>query len=584
MKLINKLYPLLVIAMLMVGCKKDSETFIATSEDQHSAAIIGVVTDVNRSPISNAVVQYDGHSTVTDQHGYFSFENAQVGSEHNFLTVSQTGYFTASKTFRTNTSGDITLETQLVKSDFAHSFMSSTPSTVTEGGVKLVFPANSIVRDNDKSPYSGEVLVAVAPINPTTYSGVSQMPGDLTSINANNELETVKSFGMVYVNLQSPSGEKLQVKPGEYVEMTSDIPADMLADAPNEVTLRSFNNTKGLWEEEGTATRNGNQYVGQVGHFSCWNYDLSDPSVAVWGRVVDENGKPISHAHLIFSTTPDGWGSNGFVSSHGTFSARVPKGKTLYASVLASVEGGCGFERFSLGKVGPYSASTIVGDLMFKPPTTSSKSALKITGSFTDCNGNLIKKGYAQVHGQYYTITSGKLNATQWHCNLPQSVGVYAVNLSDLQTIEYTASVTSNKLDLGTVKVCQTESDYVQVKSTGLNYDELFLKDVSISFPVDSNFLSATSTIPEAQGFMFIRFDNGGADEGTFNLIGGSVNLSSYNNDPAYPKTYTRDVSGSITITKNQTSKVYEGTYTVTAKTSDLSDTKTFTGKFRRKY
>ena len=48
-----------------------------------------------------------------------------------------------------------------------------------------------------------------------------------------------------------------------------------------------FDEQKGMWVEEGVATKQGNQYVGTVNHFTDWNCDIpSEWNTVITGRIL----------------------------------------------------------------------------------------------------------------------------------------------------------------------------------------------------------------------------------------------------------------------------------------------------------
>ncbi len=89
------------------------------------------------------------------------------------------------------------------------------------------------------------------------------------------------SFGMMAVVLESTSGEKLQIAKDKSAKLTIPIPSSIQSSAPASISLWYVDEQTGLWKEEGTATKNGTSYVGDVKHFSFWNADFSNPAVNV---------------------------------------------------------------------------------------------------------------------------------------------------------------------------------------------------------------------------------------------------------------------------------------------------------------
>jgi ABC-type sulfate transport system permease subunit len=100
------------------------------------------------------------------------------------------------------------------------------------------------------------------------------MPGNLTGITINNEQKILQTYGMIAVEMEGSSGEALNIAGSKQATISFPIPSAMLANAPATIPLWHFDETIGVWKEEGTATKQGNAYVGVVTHFSFWNCDV----------------------------------------------------------------------------------------------------------------------------------------------------------------------------------------------------------------------------------------------------------------------------------------------------------------------
>ena len=116
------------------------------------------------------------------------------------------------RTFRADHSKTIQLKTQLLSKNFNQSFESITGGTANEGNAVLSFSPNSVMVSSSKADYNGTVKVAMKYLDPTQYETNEKMPGDLSAVNSENELGTLGSFGMVYVELQSPVRRKTSVE------------------------------------------------------------------------------------------------------------------------------------------------------------------------------------------------------------------------------------------------------------------------------------------------------------------------------------------------------------------------------------
>ncbi|MEE9439919.1 MAG: carboxypeptidase-like regulatory domain-containing protein, partial [Saprospiraceae bacterium] len=292
-KHINKLMFLFAI-LVLASCIKDSEEFVPINGERSvTGDIFGIVTDTIGQPVEGALVFFGSRTKTTNQLGVYQFKNVKIDVKHNFLNIEKAGYFKATKTFRSvKEKSEILLKTLLMAKDFDRSINSEEGGIVEKGRTTLTFPAGSIVDEATGELYSGEVKVALQFLYPNDALIDQMMPGDLTAVDKDGIYSVLTSFGMNYVELQSESGAKLQIKEGKSVTMTSNVPLALLDDAPSEIKMWSFDTNTGLWKEEGVGQLSDGAYTGEVTHFSCWNYDSSLRSIIVNGRVVDQDGNP----------------------------------------------------------------------------------------------------------------------------------------------------------------------------------------------------------------------------------------------------------------------------------------------------
>ncbi|MCB9262907.1 MAG: hypothetical protein H6607_11090 [Flavobacteriales bacterium] len=573
----------LLLVLLVAGCKKDTEEFIYDDETKYSTTIRGVVLDNQNNPIMGAVASFNGKKASTDEYGVYEFANEKVGSQHNFITINKAGYFETCRTFRTDKTGVINLQTKLIQAFFNNSFVATNSSTLTAGAVTLDFPANAIVTENDNQPYSGTVLVAIAHIDPTTIDGTYQMPGDLSGLNANDQLLALNSYGMVYVEMQTPQGLKLQIKPGSTVKMTTEIPPLALGEAPSNVPMWHFDMSAGLWKQEGEATKNGTSYSAEIPHFSCWNYDAREESVVVCGRLVDENGNPITGIHLLLSAIDANWGGHGFVNADGTFCGRVTKGKVLNVKIQESTicSGGKGFEIF--GQIGPFYSETKLGDIVIKLQGTSIKK-LKVKAQFEDCNGNKVTNGYALINHELVWINqNGEANAIIQYCiNRPSQITLYALDRGNKKYVRDSFAVTSDDIDLGLITICQDIVDFIEIKSSGLNTDTVAYDEMYASNK-DTNII-LSGYIFHSKTYINFSFNPGTNTSGTFPIGRTNIAIDSSQSNASTNLFFSANPIGSVTFTNNTTKKYYSGNYSVTLSTENNSRTETFTGNFKVSY
>ena len=160
---------------------------------------------------------------------------------------------------------------RLIPKPAATTITASSGGNVTVPGGGSVNFTGGFVNASNGSAYTGNVSVSTFYLNPTDQNFSANVPGNLKGVSASNQPGVLQSFGVVAVELNDASGNKLQLAQGKTATITLPIPAALLDKAPASIPLWYFDDTKGLWKQEGTAAKQGSNYVGVVNHFSFWS-------------------------------------------------------------------------------------------------------------------------------------------------------------------------------------------------------------------------------------------------------------------------------------------------------------------------
>jgi protocatechuate 3,4-dioxygenase beta subunit len=165
---------------------------------------------------------------------------------------------------------------------------------LSEKGFKVTFPANSLT-------VSGNVDVVISPLDVSTRD-IQTAPGDFSARTIKGQRVTLESFSMADFTL-TQNGVPVNLKPGATADIELLLPANTSLISGVVKPLWYFNQSNGLWQEEGTGfvatstTTSGRLAIfATVKHFTYWNSDQALNSTAVRGRVVDTNGLPIAGA------------------------------------------------------------------------------------------------------------------------------------------------------------------------------------------------------------------------------------------------------------------------------------------------
>ncbi len=454
----------LVVLLFFFGCKKDREELIITQEDTHVSDIVGLVLDKTNQPISGAQVEYNDQVAMTDQHGVYEFHNVSVGSQHNFIKISKIGYFDGFRTFRTDKPRTINQLTTLLANTQSSTISSSSEAIIAIVNGSLKFPANAFILPNGDA-YNGQVEVKTAYIDPLAFS---EMPGDLSAINEQDEFETLSSYGMVTVELKGNGNIDLNIKPGNTVIMETEIPQYLVASAPETIPLWHFNEETGLWEEEGMASKIGSKYIGEVSHFSTWNYDVPNSAAIVSGRLIDTDGEPVKNVIASIKTPEGRLAGSVNTNEDGSFSTRLPANRDLEL-FLANGECIDPFWGAHLADFGPFTGEMGIGDLVIEK---FGEKTLSIEGTLLNCEGQPITNGLIGISGKFFNVTDGKINSLVNYCgNRPTKIFYTLIDRDNNNIVSGDIDVTSNEVSLGQLEACTKVEEFCNYTCANIGLD-----------------------------------------------------------------------------------------------------------------
>lgn len=473
------IFLLLLSLSLAMGCQREVQDNIPGGGNTGAgvddnvmvvAGVRGIVVDENNQPVEGAAITSGSSTTTTDRYGVFRFNNINLSKANGYVKVVKQGYFTGSRSF-VSTAGRIhNVRIKLLPKTNSGNFTGSAGGTINlSGGAKLVMPGNA-VNDASGNSYSGQVNVAMTWIDPSAPNLPEIIVGDLRGITTGGEERGLQTFGMLGVEMTSPGGQALKIAPGKTAELTFPIPASMVGSAPATIDLWHFDEVKGRWIQEATATKTGNNYVAQVSHFSFWNCDAPFPLINLCMTLVNAaNSQPLVNVQVRIKRMNGSYAS-GWTDSTGNLCGKVPKSEALVLEVMDQ----CNTVAYSQN-IGPFSADASLGTISVTLPATST---LTITGTITDCNNVNVTNGSAIIYtgGTYsYTapVSNGNFSITIVRCTggiLNFSV-VGVDNAAQQQSAPVSGSGTTGIINVGTIQACGTSSaQFADYMIDGVSY------------------------------------------------------------------------------------------------------------------
>ncbi|MBS4042883.1 MAG: hypothetical protein KGZ59_03625 [Chitinophagaceae bacterium] len=458
----KKVLPLIIIIITFFnGCIKNEITVKNIippnvpfdNATKITTVVTGTIIAQDGNPLENVEVSIGSSTTYTDIDGNFIISKATLSENAGFIKASKFGYFTGSRTIMAIANSVNHVFIQLVTKTKSGSFVNANGGTINIAtGGSIIFPSNAVVTKSGTN-YTGTVNVSAYFLDPSSEHCYNEMPGALRGINLNNDEQELTTYGMMAVELNGTNGEALQLAPNKNAIISFPIVSATQVTAPASIPLWFFDETKGMWVEEGSATKVGNTYVGSVSHFTWWNCDWGGGPITYTSTFIDQNGNALSN-YRVYYITSSGWGGgggSGLTASNGSLRGTIPINRQIIVKVMSN----CSNTVLFTTTVGPFSQNTNGGTHVVNVPN----STVTIIGTVKDCNNNLVANGYALIRYKnkiYYTyISNGLFTNTIFNCSSNYS-GTALVDVFDLATLTKNLNpITVNINNAGTYNIGQ---------------------------------------------------------------------------------------------------------------------------------
>ena len=482
----------------------------------------GTVEDQYGVKLSNVNVTIGNTTVFTDRNGIFSIKDANVYEKFAYVKASKEGYINGSRTIIPN-DGTNRLQIVMFKKEIVASVNSGEFSSVSlPNGTKVNFSGGFVRQDG--TTYNGQVDVVLHHIGENAVQTLQQMPGSLFGQTEENEATGLETFGMMSINLFSPSGEQLNIN--EFNRATLEFPV-VHSNAPDFVPLWYFDEERGYWKEEGQAVKFGNIYVAEVAHFTWWNVDLPFEPVEFCFTLTSGNTTNNSPYYVLIQPVD----SNGAIyvglnTSNVTECTQIPINEEIKVSVYGGIDSqACNASLIHeeiLGGFGADASATITFQEQF---TTT-----PVTGMATNCNGDPITNGYIYINNtNTFSITNGIIDIDVLTCaTVIESLDIQLYDIDTQQwTILENVQMDGNPLNVGNLSTCtnsggvfngdlilssQSEVDnFSAIQFTSIN-GNLIIGDPNANptaaSSTDITDISALSSIQSISGRLEIKFND----------------------------------------------------------------------------
>jgi hypothetical protein len=333
----------MLAALFVNGCTNNANDLngpFAGSGQTETTSIYGRILDESGAPLAGVTVSAGSTSATTDSHGLFVIKNASVPKGRAVIITKKAGYFDGARAETPGKNGTTRMELSMMTNTATYTVASVAGGKVTltgSGGASVEFAPGSFTK-TDGTPYTGTVHVAARYLDPTKNSFYRFFSGDQEAQRTDNSRTFLVSCGVLRVELTGASGEVVKLDPTKPATLTCPKPTND-PKAPTEIQLWSFDESLGLWKEEGKATLNGNFYTGTVTHFTDYNFDYCSVDNGTLEFRIICNGVPVDG---VVATV---LGRQVISGADGSISIRrvAADGRAVTVEVLAADNGGAFF-------------------------------------------------------------------------------------------------------------------------------------------------------------------------------------------------------------------------------------------------
>ncbi len=297
-----------------------------------TATLTGSLTDdALDSALAAATVTAAGKTVTTDTDGTFSITGLSAG-EDVVVSASKDGYVTNYALANLYRGVQTTLDLSIAPVGTQQTIDATLSNDISDDISTLTIPANSLVTA-DGSAFTGTATITYTDFDPVVDES---FPGDYEGVREDGSVVPVMSYGYVNVVIEDSEGNDLNLGGGATATISYTVPSSLLATAPATIPMWYFNETSGIWEEEGVATLTAGKYVAEVSHFSTWNFDIAYDVAYLDISVTNCLGEVVPNARVkVHEWSSNSWSTVRYTDANGHISkAPIRPDVYLYIDVL----------------------------------------------------------------------------------------------------------------------------------------------------------------------------------------------------------------------------------------------------------
>lgn len=335
MNLQNRVFLVFISLLLLFACSDDSDLLIDESIDipdpieRVYSEISGIVTDDRDMPVIGAIIRLSETETTTDENGYFSFSEF-IDRNGSPLSIIKEGYFDTHFLVIPNKDAKLQFQISITPKHTEDTQDSESNFVFANDNIEIDFKGSSF-EYLDKSSYSGNVHISTSFIDPTHEDFKLLMPGSIET-HSGIDRKVLLPNAIFTVELEDDQNNALQIN--ETVKVRIKVPEALRNEAGAHNHLYHLNTATGLWEKNHQVSIEGDEYVGEVEHFSTWAVATEYNFYTISG-IVSRGGVPSSQVNIALNLVSN-WGRYGYqlTDQDGFYSFRIIENYNATLSIV----------------------------------------------------------------------------------------------------------------------------------------------------------------------------------------------------------------------------------------------------------
>lgn len=292
----------MALAALSVTLILSSRTSLANDPPRQSRATVSIsgrVVDRRNSPVRGVQVQAQGRRPVlTNGKGEFTL-NGLGRAERLTVNFSMPGMMNTTRVYqppagaaRIGGSGNVIVVWPLARAVTLDATRGGKVPFSNGGGVTL--PPRALA-DGQGRRVTGRVRVTLTYLDVTRPEQLKAAPGDFTARMRDGSVSRLESFGIFEISVSDLRGRRVELVKGRTARLELPVPRIRDGRVPRATGLFSFDRESGMWVEEGTLTRAGDQptYLAELNQVNVtWNSDNALETTCMTVQVINPFSNP----------------------------------------------------------------------------------------------------------------------------------------------------------------------------------------------------------------------------------------------------------------------------------------------------